>query len=234
MKKLTFIALIIFFFIKANAQSFEISVQANSGLSHYTGKRPVHSTFLNASAGTHGGYANGDGDILSPCYGVDVQWQYTFKFNFLIGTQLGYELLSNKVDINQVYAGAAGGTSATGYSDEHNGYFNFNPYLGYRFKLNKVRLDVLPGIEIAPGTNTFTTINVKAGDGAYYNKLSPYYGGAPALEVRTRLGLAAYYQRYGITASWSRGTDIRNYYADSPVPPENMEIFRLGISYRLR
>lgn len=235
MKKLILIIPIILLCIKANAQAFEISVQANSGLSHYTGPRAVHSTFFNAANSTsHGGYANGDGNILSACYGTGLQFQYTFKFNFLIGTQLGYELLGNKVDINGVYNGGAGETPATGYTIVHDGYLNINPYLGYRFKLNKVRLDVLPGIDIALGTNTFTTTNVNAADGSYYNRLLPNYGGAPSLEIKGRLGLAAYYKRFGVTASWSYGQDIRDYYADGPVAAEYREAYRLGISYRLK
>jgi hypothetical protein len=220
---------------RLKAQNFEFSVQANTGLSHYTGDRPSHSTNLNVySVSGHSGYPNNDGTILSPCYGVDLQLQYTFKFNFIMGVQAGYEVISNKVAINGVYDGAATETAATGYVNQHNGYIDINPYLGYRFNINKVKLDILPGVDIAPGANTYNTVNVKASDGTFYNKYAPFYGGAPALELRYRLGLAAYYKKYGITAGYSHGKDIRNYNADGPVPSEYIEIFRLGISYRIK
>ena len=131
MRKLILTILFILSIVELKAQSFEFSVQANTGLSHYVGQGTLHSTFLNVSSvSDHSGYPNGDGNIASPIWGTDLQFQYTFKFNFIIGAQTGYEQISNKVDINGVYDGATTETSATGYVNQHYGYFNINPYLG--------------------------------------------------------------------------------------------------------
>jgi hypothetical protein len=235
MRKLILTILFILSIVELKAQGFEFSVQANTGLSYYVGQGTLHSTFLNVSSvSDHSGYPNGDGNIASPIWGTDLQFQYTFKSNFVLGVQTGYEQISYKVDINGVYDGAANETQATGYTNQHNGYININPYLGYRLKLDKVRLDVLPGFDIALGTNSYTTVNVKASDGTFYNK--PSYDGAPATEIRARLGLAAYYQKFGITASYSHGTKDYNsgLASDSVLPTLYTELFRVGLSYRIR
>ena len=233
MKKALIILFLIFCGIQLQAQSFDFSVLANGGLSHEVGKSTVNSTFLNADASTHTGYANGDGNTLAFSYGAGFQFQYTFKCDFILGAQTVYEVVSIKTNINGVYDGTGGGEiSASGYTTNHYGFININPYFGYRFKINKVRLDVLPGFDVSFGVANKQVVNVKASDNSYYNK--PNIAIENGDDLRLRLGLAAYYKRYGITASGSRGFDQFARYADAYIPPEHMEIFRLGLLYKLK
>jgi hypothetical protein len=234
MKKILLIGLFACGIIQVKAQSFEISAQANGGLSHYVGQSTQSTTFLDAGdPANHTGYPNGDGNRLAFSYGADIQWQYTFKCNFILGVQTGYEVVSSKININGVYDGSNGETPATGYVTDHYYFININPYLGYRFTINKVKLDLLAGIDIAPGAGHHETIDVKASDNTYYNSPTNNYSTASNTDIRLRFGAAAYYQRYGVTASWSRGADLGTTYADSYVPPQHIEIFRLGLSYRI-
>jgi len=238
MKKILLIITLIFIITLAKAQSFEVSVQANGGLSGYFGNSTVSATNLNVDNATnHTGYPNGTGNVLAFSYGADIQWQYTFKSRFILGLQTGYEILASKVDINGVYDGnGSGETSATGYAEDHDGFINISPYIGYRFNLHKVRLDVLPGFDLAFGVNSWHTVNVTASDNTYYNKHTDNIYGNPDNDVRVRLGLAAYYQKFGITASYSRGLTNFNSgaLADGPVPPLYRQVFRLGLSYRIK
>jgi len=216
-----------------HAQTFEISAQANGGFSHYAGKSTVNNTFLNAGdPANHSGYANGDGNSPAFTYGADVQLQYTFKFNLIMGVQTGYEVISSHTNINGVYDGANGEVTATGYTSDHYGYININPYLGFRFHINNVRLDLLPGLDISLGESTKSTVDVKATDGTYYNKPTNNINNTGD-EFRVRFGLAAYYKKFGITASHSRGINHFAQFADAYIPPEHMEVFRLGISYKI-
>jgi hypothetical protein len=245
MKKIIFIILLVSFIIRVNAQSLEFSVQAYSGMSHFTGNTTTHSTFLNTSAtDPHAGYPNGTGNIYTPDLGIALQLQYNFKSGFLLGGQAAFEQFNNKVDINGVYEDqtylayqlAPGPEAATGHVTDHDNYVNLTPYIGYRFVLNKVKLDVMPGFDIAIGVGGSETVNVKANDGTYYNKPNIANGGIPPSDVRARIGLAAYYLRYGIIASYSRGLKDYNSgeLSDSDLPPLHAELFRLGLSYRIR
>jgi len=237
MKKYFLIILLVFIAAGVKAQSFEVSVQANGGSSGYVGKGTVSTTFLDgADPANHTGYPNGDGNRQLFSYGADLQFQYTFKSSFILGLQTGYEVLGSKADINGVYDGNETETAATGYTEQHAGYVNINPYIGYRFKLKKVRLDVLPGLDLAFGAHESNTVNVTASDNTYYNAHTDNVYYHPSDDVRLRLGLAAYYQKFGITASYSHG--LANFtadeLADAPVPAEHRNVLRLGISYRIK
>lgn len=245
MKKLILIIPIVFCILAAKAQSLEFSVQANSGISRFTGKGTTPTTFLNvASTQQHSGYPNGTGNIFAPDLGANLQLQYTFKSGFILGGQAGFEQFSSKANINSVdepglllpyyNTQQTPFVTAAGHVTDHWDYININPYTGYRFILKKVKLDVLPGFDIAFGTGSSETVNVKANDGTYYNKstLTSY---KPATDVRPRIGLAAYYQRFGLVASFSKGLHDYNSgkLSDSTLPTLHTELFRIGLSYRI-
>jgi hypothetical protein len=237
MKKILLSLLLVFSILGLKAQTSEFSIQANGGMSHDVGNGTVSSTNLNVDGGnSHGGYPNGDGNRYAFSYGLGLQWQYVFKCNFLLGLQAGYEVVSNKVNIDGVYDGASTETPATGYVTDHNGFININPSIGYRLHFNKVRFDILPGFDIALGMHGSETVNVKASDNTYYNRPLNDLNSKPTDDFRLRLGLAAYYKKFGINASYSHG--LHNYnsdeLADEPVPALNVNVIRLGISYRIK
>jgi hypothetical protein len=250
MKKALLIILFVFAFIRLKAQSLEFSIQANSGFSHLTGESTLRNAPLNGSSTeSHAGYPNGTGNLSAPDLGADLQLQYTFKCGFILGAQAGFEQFSSKININGVYGSynapvlfnistpnlVTTFVSATGHVTDHWDYININPYFGYRFAFKKVKLDILPGFDIAEGTGSSETVNVKASDGSYYNE-STLPGYKPATDIRPRIGLATYYQRFGIFASYSKGLYDYNSgkLSDSDLPPLHTELFRLGISYGIK
>ena len=216
------------------AQTSEFSVQANTGLSHFLGTGTLNSTFLNADGQQHTGYPNGSGNKNAVIFGGNIQWQYTFKCNFLLGLQAGYEALGSKINISSVYSEGVP-MPATGSFTEHLNYINLNPFIGYRFDVDKVHLDVMPGLDIALGLNSKLTGKAVTNNNVVYSP-SSVINGKPDDDVRIRLGLAAYYQRFGIIASYSRGLADFNSgeIADAPVPAMHLEAFRLGISYQIK
>jgi len=232
MKRIYLSLLLIFCAIQLKAQSFEVSVQVNTGVSHYSGAGTLSSTFLNVDEQQHTGYPNGDGNRNAITFGADIQLQYTSRHNFILGLQTGYEALGSKIDITSI---GSPGTPATGSFTDHLNYINLNPYIGYRFKLSKVRLDVMPGLDFAFGASSKQTGKAVTNDNVTYTASDITYGG-PKSDVRVRLGLAAYYQKFGITASYSHGlTDFNSgALADGPVPSLHLEVLRIGLSYRIK
>ncbi len=231
MKKIYLSILLIFCAIQLKAQSFEVSVQANTGLSHYTGAGTVSSTFLNVYEQQRTGYPNGDGNRNATIFGADIQWQYISRHNFILGLQTGYEALGSKIDITSI---GSPGTPATGSFTDRLNYINLNPYIGYRFKLSKIRLDVMPGLDFALGIHGSETGKAITNDNVTYT--SDGANGTTRSDVRLRLGLAAYYQKFGITASYSHGLADFNSGAlsDSVLPSLRFEVMRIGLSYRIK
>ncbi len=233
MKNILITTLLIFSIIEVKAQDF--SVQINTGLSHFTGDATSSSTFLNAYTDNHSGYPNAIGNRYVPTYGIDLQLQKVFNGGFIFGTRFGFESINSRVDITSVKSGG-NEIAASGHADSHLYYFNFNPYIGVRANLNKINLDVTSGIEIAPGLATRKYVDVKTIDGDYFNKPYNFSNFSPREDFRFRLGAEAVYDKFGVTVSYSRG--IKNFnsetFPNSKLLPFYSELFRLGISYRIK
>ncbi|MFC0516126.1 hypothetical protein ACFFGT_18035 [Mucilaginibacter angelicae] len=231
------------------AQKLEVSVQANTGLFHFAGKSSTATTqVLQSSASTADpmNYANNPyGNKNGFSYGGSIQAQLVSKGGFIVGLQGGYELLKSKVDIDKyspliylTYSDYMPLTAidpsfaVTGHVAFQNQNINLNPYIGYRFQLSKVKLDILPGMDIGLILDTRDKGEVKDKDGKIY-KVDNKRSKAPT-DVRLRLGAAASYGRYGLNASFAHGLTnyMKNYIGDASFNTHS-EYLRLGLSYRL-
>ncbi|WPV00367.1 hypothetical protein SNE26_01130 [Mucilaginibacter sp. cycad4] len=228
------------------AQKLEVSVQANTGLFHFAGKSATATTQVlqGSTTGDPMNRANNPyGSKNGFSYGGGIQVQTVSKGGFIVGLQGGYELLRSKAEVNKYtpiilnpteYNIIANDASfaVTGHVALQNQSINFNPYIGYRFRLNKVKLDILPGMDIGLILDTRDKGEVKDKEGKIY-KVDYKRSKAPA-DVRLRLGAAASYGRYGLNASFAHG--VSNYMKDMVGDASfnaHSEYFRLGLSYRL-
>ncbi|XHR98198.1 outer membrane beta-barrel protein [Mucilaginibacter sp. UC70_90] len=176
-------------------------------------------------------------------YGGSVQVQTVSKGGFIVGLQGGYELLRSKAEVNKYtpiilnpteYDIIANDPSfaVTGHVAFQNQSINLNPYVGYRFQLSKVNLDILPGIDIGLILDSRDKGEVKDKEGNVF-KVDYKRSKAPT-DVRLRLGAAASYGRFGLNASFAHG--LTNYMKDMVGDASfnaHSEYFRLGLSYRL-
>jgi hypothetical protein len=230
------------------AQKLEVSVQANTGLFHFAGKSTTATTQVlqGSTTGNPMNYANNPyGNKNGFSYGAGIQVQTVSKGGFIVGLQGGYELLRSKVDIDKytpiVYATYQDylpitsndpSFAVTGHVAFQSQSINLNPYIGYRFQLNKVKLDILPGMDIGLILDSRDKGEVKDKDGKIY-KVDYKRSKAPT-DVRLRLGAVASYGRYGLNASFAHGLTnyMKNYIGDASFNAHS-EYFRLGLSYRL-
>jgi len=230
------------------AQKLEVSVQANTGLFHFAGKSTTATTQVlqGSTTGNATDYANNPyGNKNGFSYGGSIQAQTVSKGGFIVGLQGGYELLRSKVEVNKyspitsvLYGDylpiAANDPSfaVTGHVAFQSQSINLNPYFGYRFQLNKVKLDILPGMDIGLILDSRDKGEVKDKDGKIY-KVNRERTKAPT-DVRLRLGAVASYGRYGLNASFAHGLTnyMKNYIGDASFNAHS-EYFRLGLSYRL-
>jgi hypothetical protein len=234
--------------LRLYAQKLEVSVQANTGLFHFAGKSTTATTQVlqGSTTGNATDYANNPyGNKNGFSYGGSIQAQTVSKGGFIVGLQGGYELLRSKVDIDKytpiVYiteteflpiAANDPSFAVTGHVAFQSQSINLNPYIGYRFQLNKVKLDILPGMDIGLILDSRDKGEVKDKDGKIY-KVDYKRTKAPT-DVRLRLGAVASYGRYGLNASFAHGLTnyMKNYIGDASFNAHS-EYFRLGLSYRL-
>ncbi|WP_121809191.1 outer membrane beta-barrel protein [Mucilaginibacter kameinonensis] len=247
-KYLLIIAPLMFSGLKLCAQKLEVSVQANTGLFHFAGKSSTATTQVlqGSITGDPMNRANNPyGNKNAFGYGGSIQVQTISKGGFIVGLQGGYELLRSKVEVDKyspittvLYGDylpiAANDPSftVTGHVAFQSQSINLNPYIGYRFQLSKVNLDILPGMDIGLILNSKDKGEVKDKDGKIY-KVDYKRSKAPT-DIRLRLGAAASYGRYGLNASFAHG--ISNYMKDMVGDASfntHSEYFRLGLSYRL-
>jgi hypothetical protein len=245
MRKTALTLFAIFLFINTYGQSIEWSFLANSGLYRYTGNYTVSTTFLNnVHANIKQGYANNPyGNLFGFSYGAGFQVQHNAAGGFIVGLQASYDILRAKENINNVYIGGLyqapdyfnyTGTPATGQSFLVSQDVNFNPYIGYRLKAKKVKIDLMPGIDLGCNVSVYEYGNAKDESGNKYQ--TSYYSGTLSPDLRLRFGAAAWYKRFAFTASYAHGlTNFSSHLPnDNPTPQyTKSELIRFGVALRL-
>jgi len=246
MKKLLLIITCFFALQSLHAQSFEFSAHVNSGLFHYSGASTAAQSYIVVAdpSGNHTNNPYGNKNALS--YGVALQEQFTSKGGFIIGLQGGYDILRSALDITGVleptYQYLLYNTAFTvpqpspakGTQHLTTQYVNINPYIGYRVNLKKVKLDLMPGIDLA-----FSTSSRDKATATTTTQMQPQtYKANRSLDalndVRLRFGAAAMYRNFGIGASFAHGlTNDEGKLIGSPSYEAHEELIRFGLSYRI-
>jgi len=232
------------------AQKIELSIQANSGLFHYSGNGAASTSFINEGETDKQDYTNNPyGNKNGFSYGGDVQAQYISKSGFIAGLQAGYEVLRSKVDISDydpitfiLFTGintpAALQIPVKGQTFLQDQDIDINPYVGYRLSLKKIKIDIMPGVDVGFNVDSYDKGSATGTDGTIY-KVDYKMPKSPT-DVRLRLGLAATCKRFGLTASFAHGLtnfasnlDVNAGGTTTPAPNVHSELIRFGISYRI-
>jgi hypothetical protein len=247
--KLALLALFILFSsTQLFAQKIETSLQVNSGLFQYAGNSTASTSFINEGADNKSDNTNNPyGNRKGFSYGGDVQAQYISKSGFITGLQAGYEVLRSKVDIDNyepiIITLFTDGPEefqvpVKGQTFLRSQDININPYIGYRLNLKKIKIDIMPGMDIGMDVNSYDKGSATATDGTVY-KVDYKMTKAPT-DVRLRLGLAAMFKRFGLTAGYAYGLtnfasnlDANAGGTSTPAPKIHSELIRFGISYRI-
>lgn len=247
MKKAFLTLFTLLFLTQLKAQNIEVSLLGNTGLFRYTGNYTTSTSFINGGvAGSKAGYTNnpyGNQFVFSYSFGVQVQ--HVAKTGFITGLQGGYQILKSKVSLNGVYRSdvyyatldyliAPGPDAVTGKTILQSQYIFLNPYIGYRLKIKKIKIDLMPGIQL--GFNTNSHEYGKATDNAgnvFQTNNDP--GKFPA-DFRVSFQAAVSYNKFSITAGFVQGlTNFSNHLLnDSPTAYYmHSQLISLGLAYRI-
>ncbi|MCO4294748.1 outer membrane beta-barrel protein [Solitalea sp. MAHUQ-68] len=220
MKKLLIVCFTLISFRTA-AQQTEYSLHLGSGLFSFGGESAQNTSFINQNY-TNNPYGTKSGFSYSIC----AQIQRATKWNFIYGLQAGYESLSSKIMINDVYLDDMI-FSVNEQTILTNQFININPFLGYRFKLG-IPLDLTAGADYGLGISSKERAETFSPDVTVDNERK-----IPGLDFRLRFGLATYYKKVGFNVGYSYG--LTNYTAEMiGANRENYSRFiRFGISYKI-
>lgn len=249
MKKLLIFVATASFVLSARAQKLEISLQGNSTFAHFRGTSAVSESYIQES------YAGPDSNKTGNPYGkkyatgfnIGAQAQIITRSGFIAGFSTGYELFRSRVNITSVvpaqyFAGWFTATNytiisypATGTVSLNSSYINLSPYVGYRFKIQSLNIDLLPGAEFAINTS----VKEKGQANATYNDkefATTYPRKKLPVDTRLKFGINAGYKKFSVNVDYSRG--LRNYNRDVISPNQEptvikTELFRLGLGYRI-
>jgi hypothetical protein len=242
--------------LTAIAQKFEMSFNAGTNLSHFTGSGAVMDSYIIRSYSTED--KNLTNNPYSQRYGIGYAGNLSLKFiskkGIIAGVSSGYEVFKNKVNINGVYypfnPALASFVSNTIYvfqpSDSpgqgttffKSSYVNISAFVGYRVPLKKASLDILPGADYS------IAISAKENGTAtgMQGEVSTNYERKLPNNVSAKIGAALNLGSFVINASYAHG--LKDYYPNETKPfyyggglRQNgskiyTEQFGLGIGYR--
>lgn len=250
MKKLWLIVTCFFALTKLHAQSFEFSAHVNSGLFHYSGASTAAQSYI-IVANPSGNYTNNPyGNKNGVSYGASLQEQFTSKGGFIIGLQGGYDVVRSSIDITGVLEPnyqyllyylpnyniftTSQPSPAKGAQHLITQYVNINPYIGYRVNLKKVKLDLMPGIDLAFSTSSRDKATATTTTSMQQQTYKADRSLDALNDVRLRFGAAAMYRNFGIDASFAHGlTNEEGKLIGSPSYEAHEELIRFGLSYRV-
>lgn len=243
MKKIFLLFFCLVFITKVSAQKIEINVFANTGLFHYGGNSAASTSYINVGSGSFQSYTNNPyGSKNGLSYGIGLKAQHVGKSGFIFGIEASYEILRSKINIDHVnpyydtllpwYDITYPTVQSSGQTFLQNTYFNFSPFFGYRFKFKKVKIDVLPGIDLAANITSYDKGKATGVNGLVYE--TDYKLNNSPLDVRLRYNAVANYGRFGVYVSYAHGLiNLDKKIANFGPTGLNSELLRFGLSYKL-
>ena len=168
-------------------------------------------------------------------YGASLQAQYVTAGSFLLGAQLGYEVLRSRANIERVYAYGSPSSStfqpADGKAVIIANNINLHPYLGWRILKSAIDLDLTLGSDVTLNHQLKERSEATTENGTDYKVKREY--GILHTDFRPRVGLTGYKGHFGASLSYAHG--LRNHRAnyDGMNAKLYTQVIRLGLLYRL-
>lgn len=240
MMRTFFSILSLLIFSTAFAQKSEFSLGLNSGLFHFSGASAVANSQINHSDDMSSkGYTNNPyGSRNGLSYGISGNWKKVSRRNILWGVDLGLELLQSKVVIDWVnsYGNAWPQNSVAFEADGRTHlkyvFVNANPFVGQRFVLKNVNLDLTGGLDIAYCLAGLEKGKATASNGVEYTSGSNRK--SIRFDVRPRVQVGGCYKEFGAYLGYSFGLSNYKSHAMGGINECYSRLFRFGLTYRLK
>ena len=242
MKRISIVLIVLVFSVCAFAQKTELRLALNSGLFSFGGNSTVSESYIR----NYPGYdiPNYTNDVYSSkngiSYGLSFDIKRIKKSNFIFGINTGVEVLRNNINITGYYEynfripepyrfhKGIGNTITTHY------FINTNPFMGYRFNLNNISLDLTGSFDVSYCLRAHENGFVNYDIGAYdiYTTSNDIKG--INFDFRPRIQLESNLKKVGVYVGYSYG--IVNYYPQNQVanPEAYSRLIRFGLSFKIK
>jgi hypothetical protein len=228
--------LLFFFFLlfisQTHAQKTEISIALNSGLFSFKGQSTTDISAINFSDRTNSGYTNNPyGSKLGFCYGISGNLKRVSRKNFIVGFDLGYEMLRSKVIIDRINANSS--FSAIGKTFLNFNTINLYPFLGKRFNSKLFSFNIIGGLDFNYILNANERGNAMASNDMVYETSK----GRSTIDfdIKPRVQFGINYHKTEIYVGYSNG--LANYhesYVGGGINDSHSEMIRFGLMYKLK
>jgi hypothetical protein len=217
-------------------QKTEFRAALNSGLFSFAGESAESVSFINYNDQTKSGYTNNPyGSKSGLGIGLSGNIKRISKKDFILGTDLGYELLRSKVRIDEI----SGYTGSSTYSLDAKGktflnysFINLRLFAGYRLAANKINIDFTGGLEIGYCLNAKEDGSATASDGIKYE--TSVDRKTIDMDIRPGIQIAANYKKAGAYIGYSFG--LVNYKSgyDGGANECYARLLRFGLTYQIK
>jgi hypothetical protein len=220
----------------AHGQKTEYRISLNSGLFSFAGQSAGETSFINFNDQTKSGYTNNPyGSKNGLCYGVSGNIQRVTKRNFILGFDLGYEILRSKISIVGIDGSTETSTysySATGQTFLNNKFMNIHPFFGYRIIEKPIILDITGGIDYAYCFKANEVGHATDSNGIKYETSRDR--NTIKSEVRPRIQISMDYKKFGSYFGYSYG--LKNYMSGylGGIWESYARLFRFGLTYQIK
>lgn len=238
MKKLLFTLFCSLFSLTQAFAQMEFAVAFNSSLFSFGGKSAESKSFINVSdVANQSGYTNNPyGTKNGLGYGVSLNAKNVIAKHFLLGLDVGYEMMSSKIDITGISTfGPSGSVNlpATGKTNLNTQFLNLHPNFGFRLGQSKTTFDLTAGMDV--GFILAAKEKGEAGTTDGTNFTTDRDRKNLKTDLRPRLQLTANYEKFSVYAGYSYG--LKNYmkgYVGGGPREVNSRAIRFGAAYRIK
>ena len=219
-----------------SGQKTELRASLNSGLFSFSGVSSKATTSINYDDQTKSGYTNNPyGSKVALCYGVSLNLKRITKRNIIFGLDIGYETLRSKISIDRI--DGYNGTSvyqynASGKTFLNNSFLNFNPFIGYRFKVDNIYFDLSVGFDIGYILKANENGSATATNGIKYTTSGDRK--SITFDLRPRIQLSTEYKKFGLYIGYAYGLKDYLMYAKGGTNLDaSARLLRFGITYQI-
>jgi hypothetical protein len=205
MKKIVCTLVTALLFTAAYAQKTVLQVQLSSGLFAFSGKSTQQaSAIIYNEQPNKARTSNPYGSKYGLCYGIAGSIKRVTKHHILFGTDVGFEVLRSKTDINTVYASTNSINSrldANGHTFLNHRFINLHPFVGYRIIIRTLPVDLSAGLDLGYIINAKEKGKATTSDGTIYKTSRERE--TIRYDIRPRFQIATQYRKLGVYGGYS-------------------------------
>lgn len=223
------LCLLLFSPLFSAAQQTELSVHLNSGFFYYGGNGATPVSRINYTTYTNNPYGSKPGFS----YGLSFDVRKVTQSNFILGADVGFEMLGSKVDLK--YSDVIGDIAADfeGRTYLNTSFINLFPYLGKRYIIKEKAFDLIAGVELATGASAKENGDARSIPDAFHIETSRDRTNLKT-DLRPRIQVSANINEIRVYAGYAHG--LMNYTGnyDGLSMGTYSRMWRIGAGYILR